>query len=347
MTDSSFHMAFFEVEGWEEDRIRHALPEHQLTFFRNQLQEQNLAEISDAAVISIFIRSQVSRQVIDRLPDLRLVATRSTGFDHVDLEACDARGILVSNVPFYGENTVAEHTFGLILSLSRNIHRAYVRTARGDFSLEGLRGFDLKGKTLGVVGAGSIGLHVIRMARGFGMRVLAYDRYQNHMMAEVLGFEYVPLETLLAESDIITLHAPLTPGTHHIINRENLQKTKRGALLINTARGGLVDTDALIWALDQGILSGAGLDVFEGEELIEGEEQLLATPAAEEKLRMLLRQHLLLRRDDVVITPHSAFNSKEAMERIVDTTTDNIRAFLSGSPQNIVNPQATDRKKAA
>ncbi len=347
MANSSLHMAFFEMEGWEEERIRARLPGHRLTFYHSHLEESNLPEIADASVISVFIRSQVSRHVVDSLPNLHLVATRSTGYDHVDLEACDQRGVLVCNVPYYGENTVAEHTFGLILSLSRNIHKAYVRTARGDFSLDGLRGFDLKGKTLGVIGAGSIGLHVIRIARGFGMRVLAYDKNQNHLMAEVLGFEYVPLDRLLAESDIITLHAPLTPGTRHIINRENLEKTKRGAILVNTARGGLVDTDALIWALDQGILSGAGLDVFEGEELIEEEEQLLAMPTAEEKLRMLLRQHVLLRRENVVVTPHSAFNSKEAMERIVDTTVENIRSFLAGSPQNVVNPQAGRQKKAA
>ncbi|HEX9017277.1 MAG TPA: hydroxyacid dehydrogenase [Chloroflexota bacterium] len=341
-----YSMAFFEVESWEEERLRQALPKHRLAFFRGHLDESKLPEIHDAAVISVFIRSRVDQRVIDALPDLRLVTTRSTGYDHIDLAACRHRGIEVCNVPYYGENTVAEHTFGLILSLSRNIHKAYVRTARGDFSLEGLRGFDLKGRTLGVIGAGSIGLHVIRMARGFGMRVLAFDRNQNHLVADVLGFEYASLDRLLGESDIITLHAPLTSTTRHIINRDNLQKVKRGAILINSARGGLVDTDALIWALDQGILSGAGLDVIEGEELIEEEEQLLAMPAAEDKLRMLLRQHMLLRRDNVVVTPHIAFNSQEAMERIIDTTVDNISAFLSGTPQNVVNPQTPGRKAA-
>jgi D-lactate dehydrogenase len=344
MADSS-HFAFFEVEDWEEERIRKALEGYRFSFFRGPLERSLLAEIQDASVISVFIRSDVTREVVDALPDLRLVVTRSTGYDHVDLDACGERGILVSNVPFYGENTVAEHTFGLILSLSRKIHKAYVRTVQGNFSLEGLRGFDLKGKTLGVIGAGSIGLHVIRIAKGFGMRVLAFDRKENHLMAEVLGFQYAPLDTLLAESDIITLHAPLTPTSHHLINRERLQKAKRGALLINTARGGLVDTDALIWALDQGILSGAGLDVIEGEELIVEEKQLLAAPLAEEKLRMLLRQHVLMRREDVVITPHTAFNSQEAMERIVDTAIEDIRGFLGGNPQNVVNLDALPRRQ--
>jgi D-lactate dehydrogenase len=339
----SLHMAFFEVEPWEEDLIRKELEGHRLSFFRGLLEDSLLAQIQDASVISVFIRSEVNKAVVDALPALRLVATRSTGYDHIDMEACDERGILVCNVPFYGENTVAEHTFGLILSLSRKIHKAYVRTAQGNFSLEGLRGFDLKNRTLGVIGAGSIGLHVIRIAKGFGMRVLAFDKRENHLMAEVLGFQYAPLDTLLAESDIITLHSPLMPSTQHIINRETLQKVKRGALLINTARGGLVDTEALIWGLDQGILSGAGLDVIEGEELISEETQLLTTPLAEEKLRMLLRQHVLLRREDVVVTPHTAFNSQEAMERIVDTAIADIRGFLEGNPQNVVNPEAMPR----
>lgn len=349
MVDDTWHIAFFELEGWEEERLSQRLAGRRLSFFRERLEQSHLEKIADADVISVFIRSRVSRDVIEALPKLRLVATRSTGYDHIDLEACNRRSIVVCNVPYYGENTVAEHTFGLILSLSRNIHKAYVRTLQGRFSWEGLRGFDLKGKTIGVIGAGSIGLHVIRIAKGFGMRVLAFDPRENRLVAEVLGFEYSPLERLLADSDIITLHAPLTTRTRHIINRENLGKARRGALLINTARGGLVDTDALIWALDQGILSGAGLDVLEGEELVEEEEQLLTRPLGEEKLRMLLRQHVLMRRDNVVITPHSAFNSKEALERIVDTTIDNVRAFLEGSPQNVVNPQALHPapKKAA
>ncbi len=337
-------IAFFETEEWEEQRLMKGLEGHPTAFFRGPLDQRVLSQIRDVAVLSVFIRSEVNRKAIESLPNLRLIATRSTGYDHIDLQACNERGILVANVPYYGETTVAEHTLGLMLALSRKIHKAYLRTIQGNFSLEGLRGFDLQGKTLGVVGAGHIGLHVIRIAKGFGMKVLAFDVRQDRLVSEVLGFDYVPLDDLLSRSDIISLHAPLNPSTHHMINRENLQKVKRGALLINTARGGLVDTDALLWALDEGILSGAGLDVIEGEELIEEEKQLLRTPMAEEKLRMLLRQHVLLRREDVVITPHIAFNSWEAMERIVDTTIANIRGFLEGSPENVVNPEAGPRK---
>jgi D-lactate dehydrogenase len=333
-------IAFFEAEEWEEQRLRAGLEGHRILFFKDQLEARHLPELSDVAILSVFIRSTVDRRAIEKLPGLRFIATRSTGYDHVDLDVCSERGIPVSNVPYYGENTVAEHTFGLMLALSRKIHMAHVRSLQGNFSIEGLRGFDLQGKTLGVIGAGSIGLHVIRIAKGFGMRVVASDVQPNKLVAEVLGFEYLSLEDLLAQSDIISLHAPLNAGTHHLINRDRLSRTKRGALLINTARGGLVDTEALMWALDEGIISGAGLDVVEGEELIKEEKQLLSMPAAEEKLRMVLRQHVLMRREDVVITPHIGFNSHEALERIVDTTIANIQRYLAGEPQNVVNRPA-------
>lgn len=301
------------------------------------LQECATDVYADAEILSVFIHSIVDRDALDRMPKLKFIATRSTGYDHIDLQHCNERGIPVSNVPMYGENTVAEHTFGLILSLSRKIHKAYQRTVAGDFSLIGLEGSDLKGKTLGVIGAGSIGLHVIRIAKGFGMNVIAYDVKPNALIAEVLDFEYVPLDFLLGHSDIISLHAPYMPATHHLINGETIKQIKRGALLINTARGGLVDTEALIDALDQGILSGAGLDVIEGEGLIEEEERLMRVPESGDQLRMVVRQYILLRRPDVVVTPHMAFFSKEARERIVQTTIDNIQAFLEGCPRNVVN----------
>lgn len=342
---NSSKIAFFETEDWEEERLKAGLKGQKMVFFRDPLDKQLLPQVADASIVSVFIRSQLDREAIDSLPGLRFIATRSTGFDHIDLQACNERGIAVSNVPYYGENTVAEHTFGLMLSLSRKIHKAYLRTIQGNFSLEGLRGFDLQGRTLGVVGAGRIGLHVIRIARGFAMKVVAFDVRQDRLLAEVLGFDYVSLDDLLHQADIITLHAPLNAHTHHLINRDRLKKAKRGSLLINTARGGLVDTDALLWALDEGIIAGAGLDVVEGEELILEEKQLLATPAAEDKLRMVLRQHVLLRREDVVITPHIAFNSWEALERIVDTTITNIRAFLAGAPQDVVNPQWNQKQQ--
>lgn len=301
------------------------------------------AESERVTHLCVFIHSRVDAAALERFPALRGVATRSTGFDHIDLATCEARGIAVSTVPRYGENTVAEHTFALILDLSRNVHKAYARTAAGNFSLEGLMGFDLKGRTLGVIGVGSIGLHVIRIARAFGMRVVAYDVRPSPLMAEVLDFTYASLEDTLAQADIVTLHAPSVPSTYHLINHERLRLMKRGALLINTARGSLVDTEALLRALDEGILAGAGLDVLEGEELITEDQALLARSeqqATEEQLRTVLRANALLRRPDVVITPHIAFYSQEALHRILDTTVENLGAMADGAPQNLPKARA-------
>jgi D-lactate dehydrogenase len=283
-----------------------------------------------------FIHQHIGYTEIERMPKLKLIATRSTGYDHIDLAAATQRGVAVANVPGYGETAVAEQTFALMLTLSRKMHLAYTRTQQGDYSIEGLRGFDLYGKTLGVVGAGAIGLHVIRIAKGFGMNVVAYDVNQNRLLAEVLGFRYVKLDELFAISDIITLHAPALPSTQHMINRETLSTMKRGALLINTARGSLIDTQALLWALDTGILAGAGLDAMEGEEFLQHEEELLNTPATEDKLKILVHNRLLQRRNNVVITPHIAFNTEEALRRILDTTIENVQAFLQGHPSNLV-----------
>lgn len=328
---------FFDLEGWEDAYLHERLPDVEVRGTRDRLLPGQIGTAADAEVVSVFIMSRVTAEVIAALPNLRLVATRSTGFDHVDLAACRERGIAVANVPFYGENTVAEHTMALMLALSRNVHRAYLRTIAGNYSLDGLRGFDLKDKTLGVIGAGSIGLHVIRMAKGFGMQVIASDLRQNRLISEVLGFRYVDLDELLASSDVISLNLPYSPAVHHLLDRERLAKVKRGALLVNTARGALVDTDALLWALDEGILGGAGLDVFEGEDMTEREEQILAAAGTEEQLRAAMRIHLLQRRENVVLTPHIAFNSHEAVRRILDTTTANIQGFLAGQPANLVN----------
>ena len=329
-------IGFFEIKGWEKEYLKKKFKGHYLEFYKEPLILEKTKKIRDFDLISVFIYSKIDKRIIRKLPRLKLIATRSTGFEHIDLKECKSRKIVVCNVPFYGEHTVAEHTFALILSLSRNIHKSYLRTIRNDFSIEGLEGFDLKGKTLGVVGAGHIGLHLIRMAKGFGMNVLAYDTHQDKFLAEVLGFNYVSLKEVLGESDIISLHLPDNKFTHHLINKETIKLIKKGAILINTSRGGIVDTEALIEALDKKILSGAGLDVLEGEELIKEEKQLLYEHKKLQALGNLVKDHILLRKDNVVFTPHIAFYSQEALERILETTTQNIINFLSGKPQNVV-----------
>jgi len=329
-------IAFFEVNELEEEYLKKKLDGHMLKFSNEKLSLEKASEIKDFDSVSVFIYSKIDEQIIQAISNLKLITTRSTGFDHIDLDVCKKKGITVCNVPSYGENTVAEHTFALILSLSRNICKACIRRFEQDFSIEGLEGFDLKGKTIGVIGTGQIGLHVIRIAKGFGMNVVAYDVRQNNLLSEVLGFEYVSLENLLASSDVITLHVPYIKATHHLMNKDTFKLVKKGAILINTARGSIVDTEALIEALDNKILAGAGLDVFEGEEVIKEEKQLLYEPKNLEVLASLVKDHILLSKDNVVFTPHIAFYSKEALERILETTVENINAFVSGKTQNVI-----------
>jgi D-lactate dehydrogenase len=328
---------FYEVKDWERRYLQERLKDWTLHFEEGVLNGSTAAEGSDAEYISVFIYSALNESALAKFPAVRMIATRSTGYDHIDLKECRRRGIPVCNVPSYGENTVAEHTFALILMLTRKVHQSYNQVRAGHLERAMLTGFDLQGKTLGVVGAGHIGLHAIRIGRGFGMRVLTHDVSRDPFLADLLGFSYVSLETLLTESDIVSLHCPLTPATRHIIGPAQIHRMKPGALLINTSRGGLVDTDALIEALDAGLLGGAGLDVIEGEELIKEEKQLLYEPHTLEQFRAATRNRVLLARDDVVFTPHNAFNSREALERILDTTIANLEAFRAGAPINAVS----------
>ncbi|MBW3625032.1 MAG: hydroxyacid dehydrogenase [Armatimonadetes bacterium] len=339
-SETNHRVAHYDADAEEAALLGAKIsPDIRGRFIPLPLNEETVAEASDVQeveAVTVFVRSQVTRDILERLPKLRLIATRSTGFDHIDLTTCREKGVTVCNVPTYGENTVAEHTFGLILALSRNIHKAWERTRHGNFSLRGLRGFDLQGKTLGVIGTGHIGLHAARIGRGFGMQVLAHDPFPNAFLSDLVGFRYVSLEALLADSDIVSLHAPLTPSTHHLIDRKRMAAMKRGALLINTARGGLVDTAALHDALEDGQIGGAALDVFEGEALVI-EDAALSDPSLSEEDRALLRQnHEILRRENVVMTPHIGFYSVEAEDRIRETTAANLLHFFRGEPINVV-----------
>lgn len=331
-------ITFFEIKGWEKRFLNRALKGHHLEFFKEPLTLANADLAKDSDAVSVFIYSRLDKKTISRLAKTKIIATRSTGFDHIDIKEAGRKNIQVCNVPFYGENTVAEHTFALILSLSRNIHKSYLRTQQKNFSIEGLKGFDLKGKTLGIIGAGRIGLHVIRMAKSFGMEVLAFDTKRDDFLSEVLDFQYAEFDEVLARSDIISLHAPHNPKTHHMINRQNIGKIKKGAILINTSRGSLAELDALIEALDRKILSGLGLDVIEGEELIKEEKQLLYDHAKAEQIAQLAKEHVLLNKDNVVFTPHIAFYSKEALLRILETTVQNIEKCQAGKCDFVVNP---------
>lgn len=331
-------IAYFEAEQGEPKQIREIFPKFQLTVLPEPLNESTVAAADDAEVVSVFVCSSLTEHVLDQMPNLKLVTTRSTGFDHIDLNACNKRGILVCNVPTYGENTVAEQAFALILALSRKIFQSFERTEKMNFDRKGLQGFDLYGKTLGVVGTGNIGKHAIRIGHGFSMHVLAYDVKKDPRLAAELNFSYADsLEDLLSRSDVITLHVPYIPPTHHLINKENVKDIKPGAILVNTSRGAIVETEALLWALEKKILSGAGLDVLEEENDTYEHIQLLSEGFPKNKdIATILRNHILVDRDDVIITPHNAFNSVEAARRIFETSANNILAFIDGRPMNAV-----------
>ncbi len=329
-------VAFFEVQDFEEPILKQDLPGFEVRLFKEALDEKTIDQAADAEVVSVFIYSNLNRELISRLSKTRLITTRSTGFDHIDVKAAHEKGITVCNVPVYGDTTVAEHAFALLLSLSRLIPDSYDRTRAGDFTCEGVRGFDLYGKVLGVFGTGRIGTKVIEIAKGFKMKVLAYDKFPNTNLADALGFEYVDWEDLLKQSDIVSLHLPLSDDTFHFLNKETIATMKQGAIVINTARGGLIDSQALTEALVNGKLGGAGLDVLEEESLIREEAQLLLDNVPRERLATMLRAHILLRLRNVIITPHCAFNSKESLERLVNVTIENIKAFQAGKPKNIV-----------
>lgn len=316
---------------------KNELKNFEVSFFTEKLSLENTSMVQNVEIISVFIDSQVNKEILEKLPNLKMIATRSTGFDQIDLEYCKEKNIAVCNVPYYGENTVAEHTFALILDLSRKIHDSIEKVKKEGFAVGKFTGFDLKGKTLGIVGIGHIGQHVARIAQGFEMKVLANDVNQDKKLAKKLGFKYVSLEELLKNSNVITLHVPYNKNTHHLINSQNINLVKKGSYLINTARGGVIETAALVDALNKGILAGAGLDVLEEECFIKEESQLLSKEFPKKcDITILLQNHVLMERDNVIITPHNAFNSKEALERILETTVENIKSFVKGKPTNLV-----------
>ena len=322
--------AFFNFEKWGEEGKQYVAQSPALrdagvevTIVSNTLDAAHIPADKDFDIAAVFADSAVDAATIAALPNLKFLTTMSTGFDHIDLTSAAARLIPVSSVPAYGENTVAEFAFALILALSRKIREANARVREEHrFETDGLCGFDLAGKTIGVVGTGRIGKHAIRMAKGFNMNIIAYDVYHDDAFAKEMGFTYVTLEELLAASDVITIHAPYMPSTHHLINSANIGLVKHGAILINTARGAIVETAALTAALKSGQLGGAGIDVLEEEAAMKAGDMSLDAD--------------LVQLPNVIVTPHNAFNTTEAYFRILDTTIQNIIAFTKGTPTNLV-----------
>lgn len=330
-------IVIFESESWERPHFEELSKDNEIIFVHEQLDEDSVGNHKDADIVSCFVFSDLNRDVLAQMPNLKFIATRSTGFDHIDLDYCNEHKIKVSNVPTYGENTVAEHVFALLLSISHKIPEAVNRTRQGDFSQKGLQGFDLRGKTIGIIGTGNIGMKTIRIARGFDMKVLAFDISPDDIKAKELDFTYTSMDELLAQSDIISLHVPDTPKTHNLITDAEFAKMQDGTILINTARGSVVDVKALLHALADGKVAAAGLDVLSEEPAIREEAELLRSFfTREHDLENLLADHILLHMKNVIITPHSAFNTKEAVERIINTTVGNIDGFLNDNPVCLV-----------
>jgi D-lactate dehydrogenase len=331
-------IAFFEIKDWERGYFEKELAGNELQFFPEPLKESRIPQIHDIEALVVFVYSRVNKAVLDTLPNLKLICTMSTGFDHIDLEECKARNIIVCNVAGYGEITVAEHTFALILAVSRRLIESVNRVRGGDFNPEGLTGFDLHGKKIGIIGVGAIGENVAKIAKGFGMWVLGYKRKPDSELEQRLGIKISDnLDEVLSMSDIITLHIPYSAENHHFINQEKIQKMKDGVIIINTARGGLIDSRALIEAIESQKVFGAGLDVLEEEPLLQEEAALLSHEYNREQIMSVLEDHMLCNLPNVVVTPHNAFNSREALQLIVSTTKENLINFMQNNPQNIVS----------
>jgi D-lactate dehydrogenase len=336
-------IVFVETEDDEQPFFVDSLAGHEVSFV------ESLGEVpADADIVSVFVNSQVGAAFFKCHPKVKLVASRSSSSDHLDHAAAKKRGVTLASVPDYGAATVAEHTFALILGVVRKL-RLCLQSGGSKGSSERLRGVELHGKTVGVIGTGRVGLQVIRIAHGFAMKPVAYDMSPRPQMAQMLEFDYVTLDRLLKVSDVITLHVPLNAKTRHMLNARRIAKCKPGFILINTARGALVELDALIAGLESGQVGGVGLDVLEDEKAFNADAakllgaqivqriQAVATPGGDperreerlRELRGLMRNRQLLAHPNVFFTPHVGFNSVEAIGRINMGTVENIREFIA------------------
>lgn len=317
-------VAVFSAKPYDEAFLGAAASGHQLTFFEAHLNPKTASLAEGYAAVCVFVNDDLSAETIERLArgGTRLIATRSAGYNHIDLDAAKRNQVTVARVPSYSPSAIAEHTIALMLSLNRQVHRAFNRVREGNFSLDGLLGFDMAGQIVGVVGTGQIGARTAAILHGFGCQVLAYDPFPRAEVEE-LGVEYVDFDELLQRSSIVTLHIPLTAQTHHLMDGGSLSLMPRGAMLINTSRGALIDTTAAIEALKSGQLGYLGLDVYEEEEALFFDD--LSSEVIQDDVFSRL-----LTFPNVVVTGHQAFFTKEALRSIAATTAANLDAFEEG-----------------
>jgi len=299
---------------------------YELEFFDFLLTERTAKTAAGCDGVCIFVNDDGSREVLKELAELgiKFIALRCAGFNNVDLETAKELGIKVVRVPAYSPEAVAEHAVGLMMTLNRRIHRAYQRTRDANFSLEGLIGFNMHGRTAGIIGTGKIGLATLRILKGFGMRLLAFDPYPNPQVLE-LGASYVDIKTLFRESDVISLHCPLTPENHHLLNMAAFQQMKDGVMIINTSRGGLIDSQAAIDALKMQKIASLGMDVYENERDLFFEDKSNDV-IQDDIFRRLSACH------NVLFTGHQAFLTAEALTSIAETTLQNLSQLAKGEP---------------
>jgi D-lactate dehydrogenase len=322
------HVAVFSTKRYDERFLARCNDaDHRLSFFDVRLTAETARLAHGADAVCAFVNDDLSEPVIARLAEegVRLIALRSAGFNHVDLDAAAAAGIAVARVPAYSPHAVAEHTLALILALNRKTHRAYNRVREGNFALEGLMGFDLDGKTAGIVGTGKIGTVLARILIGFGCRVLAHDPYPSDA-CRTMGVRYVPMRELFAASDVIALQCPLTPDTHHLIDDDAIAAMKPGVMLVNTSRGAVIDTMAVIRGLKSGRIGSLGLDVYEEE------ADLFFEDLSDQVIPDDVFSRLLTF-PNVLITGHQGFFTEEALTAIAEITIGNVTAFeRDGAP---------------
>jgi len=322
-------IAVFDTHKYDERALNEANlgHKHVFEFFEERLHDKTVELAQGFDAVCPFVNCRLTAPVLQRLVQLgvKLIVLRAAGFNGIDIAAAQALGICVARVPAYSPEAVAEHCFALLLTLVRKTHRAYNRVREQNFSLDGLEGFNLHGRTFGALGAGRIGQCAMRIARGFGCKLIAYDPYENPQIAQDIGFEYVGLDELLRDADIISLHLPLTEQSHHIIDANALTLMRQGVVIINTSRGGLVDTHAVIDALKSGKVAGVGLDVYEMEEGVFFHD--LSNGLLQDD--MLAR---LMTFPNVLITSHQGFLTREALHAIATTTLGNADAFERGEP---------------
>ncbi len=327
-------ITFFSVKPYDKEFFKKGNTNFNFdfTFFETHLGPHIVQAVEPTDAICVFVNDKVNKQVIEVLAQkgVKVIALRCAGFNNVDLEAAKANNIKVCRVPAYSPEAVAEHALAMMLTLNRKTHKAYNRVREQNFSLHGLLGFTMKGKTVGVIGTGHIGAELCKIMLGMGCHVIAYDVNQNPELLKK-GVRYVPLEELLKQSDIVSLHCPLTQQTQHLINRSTLALMKKGAMLINTSRGGLIDTTAVIEALKQQQLGYLGIDVYEQEEKIFFRD-LSENIIADDTLQLLMSF------PNVLVTAHQAFFTKEALDQITQVTLNNVHQLLNN--RNIEVPGA-------